>query len=181
MNLFTVLLRAAAALFTIFFALGVFIFAFLFWDIDAYHIKALSDGKLISIFNNHRPAFEKLRQMAEEDFKRNPRDNSPFSIEALKPAKQKEYRRLLNQIEPGLDLDIDTINYPAEEFVSFTFAQGGTGPLGDDWTKGIVFIPGNAGKVGKLEKSLDDWDDLPSGEYYLRPIANHWFLSYDIY
>jgi hypothetical protein len=148
--------------------------ALYFWMVDPWHISAPKDQKLITIFHNHRAAFEKLREMAAEDIKQ--RKASFFSesyIEGnLDEIRKAEYRHLISEIYSGLVLAIDY-----DGAVIFTFAHGGLSAISPGWMKGIEYVPGDYRRRGKIVDDLDHGYLLkPNG--YLREIEPKWFIAY---
>src|SRR5437868_5619356 len=74
--------------------------ALLFWMADPYRLTAPPDQKLLTIFHDHRAAFEELRQMATDDA-RSGSFNFQYDEELTRLRRQK-YRQLLSEIHPGL-------------------------------------------------------------------------------
>lgn len=142
---------------------------------DPWHFKDPSDEKLISLFNQHHEAFEKLRRMAQEDAKHGCYFNSYGCLEgkAISQARTHEYKELLGEIGHGIEMNVDPYG-PLD--ARFIFTSSGLLAIGPESSKGIEFLSDNRGD-GPIVKSLDKLDDLPDGDYY-RPITKHWFIFY---
>jgi hypothetical protein len=93
----------------------------------------------------------------------------------LSISRQSEYVRLLSSIRPS-----SVILVISNHYVDFSLANGGLGPLGVDWNKGIRYIPNNPEKEGLILKDLDK-AKKGDGDELLRQIDEHWFLYYESY
>ena len=181
MDFLKVFIKAAASLFMALFALGGIFVIILFWQIDPFQWKVPSDQKLIGLFQKHRVEFEKLERMADQDTRRGLAfEVDPANarlVKTISPTRRKEYDTLLSRIGSDLQLTMDD-SYGRE--VRFIAAQGGAGPIGDDWLKGIEHLEKYSEQEGKVVPSLDGAYRLPEGDY-LRPIESGWYLVYSVY
>lgn len=177
-----VFIKAAATIFTAMFVLGGVFVVFFFWQVDPYQWKAPSDKKLIAMFQQHQPEFEKLERMAAEDVRRGfALEADPENAKVVKTVsrtRREEYKRLLSQIDSDLYLTMDD-SYEGLE-LRFIAAQGGAGPIGDDWMKGIEYLPVYSKQEGKIVPSLEKGYQLPEDDY-LRPIQPNWYVFYSVY
>jgi hypothetical protein len=136
------------------------------------------DQELLTIFNAHREAFEKLQQMATEDAKNGRYFCEPYleqaAFEGIKidEARLHEYKTLIAEIHPGLDWSIDG----HDNTVRFMFAGEGSA-IGPSWVKGIEFVAGNYERHGLIQTNLDQASRLPANAY-INPIETNWFLFY---
>jgi hypothetical protein len=128
----------------------------------------------MAIFQNHRAAFEELRQMATEDSRTGPFD--PDLDRKLPVSRQQKYNRLLSEIHPGLGMGAGGTDH----VVRFNFGGGAVhSQIAPEWSKGIEYIPGDYKEYGwELVSDLDKPVALPYG-VYVREIEQHWFIFYD--
>ena len=141
------------------FAIG----AILFWLADPLYLKAPKDRELIKVFQDHRAAFEQLRQMATED---SMGIFSESDLDAgLGDKRRQEYKSLLSEIRPGVLVAKD---YDGR--TRFIFAEGALLAIGPEWIKGIEYVPGSTAREGDVLKNLDQPASLPWGDVYLRQI-----------
>jgi len=146
----------------------VFVGAFLFWMSDPLYLKAQNDRELIAVFREHRPAFEKLRNMVIED-------SVSYLSESqmdgrLNDARKHAYQSLLSEIRPRLIVVSDL------KSVRFVFASGGLSAIGPGWLKGIEYEPRSVYGPGEIQGSLDQPSSLEEGGVYLRQIEPKWFV-----
>jgi hypothetical protein len=143
-----------------------------------------SDREITKIFEENRDVFEQLRLKALEDatngdvLQIDSHDSSDMNYTGqsdLSISHQCEYLRLLSAIKPSPVLLIIPDHY-----VEFELANGGLGPLGVDWSKGIRYIPDNPEKEGLILKDLDK-AKKGDGDELLRQLDGHWFLYYKSY
>lgn len=147
--------------------------ALVFWMADPLNLSAPSDKDLLTLFHDHRTAFERLRQMATEDLQQKNAVyyNQTASYGKLDEMRKQEYKHLLSEIHghsvaPGYD-----------GAVGFAFAGGGLSAISPGWSKGIVYIPGNYARGAHIVQNLDKANKLPPG-VYLRQIEQNWFIVY---
>jgi len=156
--------KVALYLFLCFIAIG----AILVWLADPLYLKAPKDRELFTVFQDHRAAFEQLRQMATED------SVSYFSEShldtRLSDTRRQKYKSLLSEIRHGLTV---TTN---KQSVRFIFASGGLFAIGPGWLKGIEYLPGSADREGAIAENLDHLASLATGGVYLRQIEPNWFV-----
>jgi hypothetical protein len=144
--------------------------AILFWLADPLYLKAPKDRQLITVFQGHRAAFEKLRQMAAEDSMWN---FSESHLDArLGDKRRQEYKSLLSEIRPGLSVGR---GYQTTRFI---FAVGGLSAIGPEWVKGIEYVPGSIDREGVVLENLDQLASLATGGVYLRQIEPNWFVIF---
>jgi len=158
--------KVALGLVACFVAVG----ATIFWLADPLYLKAPKDRELITVFQDHRAAFEKLPQMAAEDsiwiF-------SESDLDArLGDKRRQEYKSLLSEIRPGLSVG------RGDQTTRFIFAGGGLLAIGPEWVKGIEYIPGSTDRVGVVLQNLDQPASLATGGVYLRQIEPKWFIFF---
>lgn len=157
------------------FALGlvvclIAIGAILYWMADPLYLRAPKDRKLITFFQDHRAAFEKLRQMAAED---SAGYLSESHLDArLGDKRNQEYKSLLSEIRPCRSMGGD---YQTTRFI---FAGGGLLAIGPGWAKGIEYVPESTDRVGPVLENLDQPASLPMGGVYLRQIEPKWFVFF---
>jgi len=144
--------------------------AFLFWRADPLNLRAPSDQNLLAIFQEHRAAFEQVRQMLVEDLRNAPVNKS--GVKQLKAKQSQKYKQLVAEIYPGLEANVDW-----DESVRFHFEGGMISALGPDWMKGIVYVPGDYHRLGNLLPDLDNARKL-AADVYLRQIEPNWFIIY---
>ena len=143
--------------------------AILFWVVDPLYLKAPKDRELIKVFQDHRAAFEQLRQMATED-------SVSYLTESdldtrLRDMRRQKYKRLLSEIRPSLTVRTD------KQSVRFIFASGGgLLAIGPGWLKGLEYLPGSTNREGVVLENLDQPASLATGEVYLRQIEPNWFV-----
>jgi hypothetical protein len=123
--------------------------SYVFYLVDPYTLFAPRDQKLIKTFTEHRQAFERLRQMSQED-------SNDWRIDAEGPifgnhkkisqSRREEYKNLILSIDSNMFMD----SGDGEQW--FQFKNGGF--EGAVWTKGIAYLPGN--KAGAVYKSSLD-------------------------
>jgi hypothetical protein len=138
-----------------------------FWLVDPMYLKAPSDHELTMIFQSHRVAFDKLRQMVTED-------SITYVSEShidghLSGERIIEYKRLLSEIDPGLVITMSRFS------VRFRFASGGLSAIGPEWMKGIEYTADPL-REGVIVKSLDQPSSLAMGGVYLHQIEAKWYL-----
>jgi hypothetical protein len=153
------------------FALG----ALVFWMADPLNLRAPKDQKLLTLFHDHRAAFERLRQMATEDLQQKKASyfNESCFYGKLDEMRKQEYKPLVSEIYHGLTV---TVDYDAT--ARFCFAGGGMIlAIGPGWVKGIQYVPGNYERKGHVVQNLDEANTLPPG-VYLREIEPNWFIFY---
>jgi hypothetical protein len=156
-------------------ALSVIVFlilvgAVLFWLADPLYLKAPKDGDLMTVFQNHRAAFEKLRQMAAED---SAGYVSESNLDARLGEKRiKEYKSLLSEIGPCESMGGDN------QTTRFSFAGGGLLAIGPGWAKGIEYISGSTDRVGPILENLDQPGSLAMGGVHLHQIEPKWFVFF---
>jgi hypothetical protein len=156
--------KVALGLVVCFIAVGVI----LFWLADPLYLKAPKGRELITFFQDHRAAFEKLRQMAAED---SAGYLSESHLDARLGDKRKhEYKSLLSEIRPCRSMGGD---YQTTRFI---FAGGGLLAIGPGWAKGIEYVAGNTDRVGPIKENLDQLASLAMGGVYLRQIEPNWFV-----
>jgi hypothetical protein len=161
------LTKVALGVVACFIAIG----ALLFWLADPLYLKAPKDRALITVFQDHRAAFEQLRQMAVED---SIWDLNEAHLDArLDDKRKREYKRLLSEIRPGLGAGRD---YDGK--TRFIFAVGGLSAIGPEWVKGIEYVPGSTDRVGPVLENLDQPASLAWGGVYLRQIEPKWFVFF---
>ena len=152
------------------------------------------DQELLTDFHEHREAFEKIQQMATNDAQRELYlDAHDFQESKFDAVRQQEYKRLISEIRPGLDVTIDghdnvvisthgnllaphSVTNFETTTLKFLFAGEGSA-IGSDWAKGIEFVPGNYKRQGVILTNLDEAHTLPAN-VYLRPVETNWFLFY---
>jgi hypothetical protein len=142
--------------------------AILFWLADPLYLKAPKDRELITAFQDHRAAFEKLRHMAAED-------SAGYLSESHLDARigdkrREEYKSLLTEIRPCRSVGGD---YQTTRFI---FAGGGLLAIGPGWAKGIEYVLGSTDHVGPVLENLDQPASLAMGGVYLRKIEPNWFV-----
>lgn len=158
---------------------------------------APEDRELLESFQTHREAFDKIQQMATEDA-RNGLYLDTFDTSGLEGSKfgksrQEEYKKLISEIRPGLNITIDGHDkvvsvksggsngpYSVTNFetatLRFHFAGEGSA-IGPGWAKGIEFVPGDYRREGVILTNLDKANTLPAN-VYLQPIETNWFIFY---
>jgi hypothetical protein len=142
--------------------------AILFWLADPLYLKAPKDHELIMVFQDHRAAFEKLRQMPAED---SAGYVSESHLDArLGDKRRQEYKSLLSDIRPCRSMEGD---YQTTRFI---FAGGGLLAIGPGWAKGIEYVPRSTDRVGPVLENLDQPASLAMGGVYLRQIEPYWFV-----
>jgi hypothetical protein len=146
--------------------------AVIFWMIDPLNFRAPKDQKLVSLFYEHRTAFEKLREMATEDLNQTSFISESAVKGKISETRKLEYKKLISGIFPSMILAAD---YDAS--VRFVFADGGLSAISPGWVKGIEYVPGDIRRKGGLVQSLDMANNLPAG-VYLRLIESNWFIVY---
>jgi hypothetical protein len=170
-------------------------FAF-YWDRSWGHYSSFGPGvskdqDLIAIFHAHRPAFEKLHQMAAQDVKQGWYLGTS-ETNKINESRWQEYQQLTSEIHSNLDVTMDGFG----DGMRFIFAGGGTSAVGPGWVKGIEYVPesqetnraiyGNAEINGTnyqqqwqgvVSTNLDNAQTLPAN-VYLRPIESNWFIFY---
>jgi hypothetical protein len=159
--------KVALGLVVCFIAVG----AIHFWSADPLYLKAPKDRDLITVFQDHRAAFQQLRQMAVED---SIWDLNEAHLDArLDDKRKQEYKRLLSEIRPGLGAGRD---YDGK--TRFIFAGGGLLAIGPGWAKGIEYVPGSTDRVRPVLENLDQPSSLAMGGMYLRQIGPKWFVFF---
>jgi hypothetical protein len=158
--------KVALVLVVCFVAVG----AILFWLADPLYLKAPKDRDLITVFQNHRAAFEQLRQMAVED---SAGYLSESHLDArLGDKRRQDYKSLLSEIRPCRSMGGDN------QTTRFIFAGGGLLAIGPGWAKGIEYIPGSTDRVGPIKENLDQPASLAMGGVYLHQIEPKWFVFF---
>jgi hypothetical protein len=157
------------------FALGlvvcfIAIAAIFFWMADPLYFRAPKDRKLIASFQDHRVAFEKLRQMAAEDSE-GYLSESHLDIR-LGDKRRQAYLSLLSEIRPCRSMGGD------DQTTRFIFAGGGLLAIGSGWAKGIEYVAGNTDRIGPVLENLDQPSSLATGNVYLRQIEPKWFVFF---
>lgn len=145
---------------------------FIFWMADPLYLKSPTDQRLITIFQEHRAAFEKLRQMASDDSQKESYFSQSSLGNQLNDARKSEYKTLLSEIHSGLIVTTDN------QSVRFIFAHGGLSAIGPEWFKGIEYISGNSRMEGAILPNLNKPASLPVGGVYLMPIERGWFVIF---
>jgi hypothetical protein len=174
MKLISKLMKGVVGLVLVCVLLMAVVFIFIFWKTDPLHLRAPSDDKLIEIFRLHREAFEKLRQMGIEDRSIQSTFNVRNLSEKLNESRREEYRVLLSEIYPGVELAMDDSR--VNNVVMFVFAKGFISAIAPEWQKGLEYAPGKFVN-GEILQSLNSLRNLPPGSY-LRPIEKDWFIVY---
>jgi hypothetical protein len=130
-----------------------------------------TDQDLIATFHAQHPAFEELQKMAAEDAQRGwyLGTSSPSKLDQ---SRRSEYKSLISQIRPGLD--VVTNGYTG--VVRFLFAGEGVA-IGPGWVKGIEYVPSDYSREGVLLPDLDKAASLPA-RVYMREIEPRWFVFY---
>ena len=165
MSVTSMLTKVAVGLVVCFIAVG----ALLFWVVDPLYLKAPKDRELIKVFQDHRAAFEQLRQMATED-------SVSYLTESdldarLSDMRRQKYKSLLSEIRPSLTVTT------YKQSVRFIFASGGgLLAIGPGWLKGIEYLPGGTDREGVVLENLDQPASLATGDVYLRQIEPNWFV-----
>ena len=164
-SVLSVLLKIAlgfAALCGIIVALG-------FWALDPLNIRAPKDQYLISLFHDHRTAFDRLSQIVNKDIAHG------HGIDKQSP----EYKDLLSELHPIPMISPDPTIIPGGYGgkVIFIFASGGLSAISSGWSKGIIYIPGSYERSGIIMQNLDAANKLPA-QSYLRRIEPNWFIFY---
>jgi hypothetical protein len=135
---------------------------------DPMRVEAPSDRELISIFQAHRPEFDRLREMVTEDMHAQ-LYFSEATIGQISPiSRRMEYRKLL-RVWSGLAVGVDY-----NEGVRFIFATRGSA-VGPDWAKGIQYITRVSRLPGVRVATTDNAKILSEG-VYLRELLPHWFI-----
>jgi|HubBroStandDraft_4_1064222.scaffolds.fasta_scaffold21779_2 hypothetical protein len=162
------LISAIGAVTAILICLG----AFYFWKYDPLALRYPGDQEILSLFQKHRDAFERLGAMAKEDANK----VSYLSVNSLPSVRlnenrRDEYIRLLSGIRRDLVIRIDP------SFISFSYWGGGVGlATGRSWMKGIAYLPDGYAKAGIL---VDALDKRPINDgIYLHPIVGKWYVAY---
>ncbi len=153
--------------------------ALVFWMADPLNLSAPADQKLIMIFHDHRAAFERLREMATEDRGRGIFINQYDMEGNITEARKQEYQTFLSKIYPG------GLRYPGLEVrvapdgsARFIFTGGGVLVAGDEWFKGIAYIPEISRRDGVIVPNLDKANTFPA-DTYLREIEPNWYIFYE--
>ena len=156
MNFRSVLLKMTLG----FFALCCIIVALVFWALDPLNLRAPKDQDLISLFHDHRTAFDRLSKIVSNGI--------AHGIDKQNP----EYKDLLSELHP-----VQTVSWDYGGKVIFTFAYGSLSAIGPGWSKGIIYLPGSYERDGIILQNLDTANKLPA-QSYLRRIAPNWFIFY---
>lgn len=146
--------------------------AFYFWLADPLNFRSPKDQVLLTLFHEHRAAFEKLSQMAIEDSYKKWYFNKPNFENNLSQARKEEYMLLESEI--GTSFSIGVGLYAS---VRFIFASGGLSAISPGWLKGIEYIPGDYEYHGELVQDMDNANRFAPG-LYLREIEAKWFIVY---
>jgi hypothetical protein len=143
-------------------ALCGIIMALGFWQLDPLNFRSPKDQDLISLFHDHRTAFDRLSQMQTKG-------ERYISKDILNP----EFKDLLSELHP---VPMVTEDYGGK--VLFIFSGGGLFlAIGPGWSKGIIYIPGSYERDGIIMQNLDAANKLPA-QSYLRKIEPNWFIFY---
>lgn len=152
-------------------AFACLVTAIAFFARDPFYWWAPRDEELISQLRAHKSAFERLRDLAQQDS-----DKGPFfsasQLDKVDPTRRQEYLRLFAELPHGMTIGADSYSGATR----FIFAVGGVMTIGPEWVKGIEFIPGQPTRWGHLTNQLDDPASLPWGNVYLRQADEHWYL-----
>jgi hypothetical protein len=144
--------------------------AFVLWSADAMRVEAPSDQELISLFQGHRPEFDRLREMVTEDM----HAQSYFSeatVDRIAPVSRKlKYQKLL-RLKSGLAVGVDY-----EGGVRFIFATVGSA-VGRDWAKGIQYSMRSSRLPGVRVATTDNAERFSEG-VYLRELVPNWFIFF---
>jgi hypothetical protein len=155
-------------------------------DNESYK-NAPTDQALIEIFRKHKSTFETLHQMINKD------PGWYYSTTTQDPrlseAKNREYRKLLSEINSNLvavtsrqysDADDTDINNSSHD-INFIFASGGTLINIPQWQKGIYYLTKNSRfrQTGTFVDNLDNPDSLPKGRFYFHAIEGNWYVGLD--
>jgi hypothetical protein len=151
------------------------IFGILFWIQDPYNFRAPKDQQLVDIFYSHQDTFEKIRLIM---IKNSLDDMKYGNIITHKPINENlklEIKSLISGINPSVHI---MKQYQTNE-VYFIFVSGGILSIGEEWQKGIVYLPEDfLPKEMEILKNLDNAHSLARSMYYLRTIKPHWFVFY---
>jgi hypothetical protein len=143
------------------------------WTSDPFAWRRPADHELIRIFQKHRDVFEEVRAMVTADASLSEGFDT-LRMSNLDHDRRARYATMLTQIGRKVRLG----SSPPK--VDFEFANGGLGPLGDDWRNGISYIP-NGGKCGVIVKSLDHVALNAESETYCVPLQGNWYLFLEQY
>jgi hypothetical protein len=152
-------------------AFGFLIAAAAFWAIDPFYWRLPKNAQLSSQFQAHRVAFERLREMTQEDSSKGP-FFSASHLDQVSPARQEQYLQLFRELPHGINIGVDAFSGS----VRFIVAVGGTLTIGPEWVKGIEYLPSEPARWGQLSEQLDDPASLPWGNVYLKQVDPHWYL-----
>lgn len=147
-------------------ALCCIIVALGFWALDPLNFRAPKDQDLISLFHDHRKAFDRLSQMVNQMVSKG------IAYGTKQNPEYPEYKELLSELHP---VPMVSWNYGGK--VTFVFADGGLSAIGPGWSKGIIYIPGSYERDGIIMQNLDAANKLPA-QSYLRRIEPNWFIYY---
>jgi hypothetical protein len=152
--------------------LVVAIGAFIFWRADPLFLRAPKDHELLKIFQDHRVAFERLRNMAIEDSPKDWYFSESHLDDQINEKRKQEYIVLFSEIHPGL------VVTASNGSVRFIFESGGLSAISPGWLKGIEYLSGGTEREGLVVQDLDQPTSLPAGSVYLRQIEPSWFLVF---
>jgi hypothetical protein len=156
-------------------AIGALVVAAVIWSDDPFEWKSPKDQVMIDDFHQHREAFDSLRELAVQNGKVF-LSESTLQTGNLSEGAQKASRQFLRETWPGMTVGVDL-----NQSIRFIFAGGGLDlPIGPDWAKGILYIPGDTCPWGTLTADLDHSSKVPDS-IYLRQLEPHWFLFYQRY
>jgi hypothetical protein len=145
------------------------------WIDDPLDLQPPKDSDLIAVFSRHRTVFERIVTMAQEDGEPGWRPDLTGNQRLLPTERARSYKKLMSELGSGVEVTWDHNSGG----VSFIFAGGGSLlAIGDEWFKGIAYIPDLKEDAGTLVQSLNGAKRLKAGEY-LRKIDKNWFLYYE--
>jgi len=153
-------------------AVCIFIGAIFYWEPHGPPSKFPEDQTLIALFSAHHEAFDKLRQMADEDRTKEMFISASDLTKDLTNSHQQEYNNLLPRLGSGMKVSMRD-----NGIVRFVQAAGDGLLKRSWWEKGIEYVPGNYEKNAVMVPNLDDVSKLRGG-LYLRKIESNWFLFY---
>ena len=142
------------------------------WGICITSWRLPKDRQILETFNDHRLAFEELRQIATRDSNHESYFSASHLDREISSDRRERYKVLLSEIDRGL-----TVNVDYDGTVRFIVSSGGAFAIGPGWLKGIEYIPGNYQRKGILLQNLDGANKLPAN-VYLAKIEPNWFLVY---
>lgn len=168
-------LKFIAAIVAVLFLLFCAVAGILFWMQDPYNFRAPKDQRLIDIFNNHQDTFEKLRLIMINNSIDNTKYGNIITHKPINESLNLEIKSLLSEINSGVHI---MKQYQTNE-VYFVFASGGILAIGEEWQKGIVYLPEDSLPNDKeILQNLDNARNFAHFMFYLRTIKPHWFVYY---